>query len=317
MAALALVNLLWAAQYPAYKIASTSMSAATMNFWTLAFGILFLAPFLRRRHNAPRANPAGPWQRSAVQFTLLGVFGIVPPSVMLAWGIARSTASDAAILSLTIPVLMTALGIVMLGERITTLRVASLAMALAGTLIISRSDLSGELFHSRLLAGNVVIFIAGLGSAFYNVYAKVLLERFSEIEVLVGSYAVAAVCCLVTSLIGDTQPFYRVNAFPVAAWLSVAVLGSLTWGVAMMLWMWVLKRIEAGQASVSIYLLSFFGVLLSALTLHEKIGLAQVAGGVLVILATYLTSEYENRRSSRRDAVLAEGLLNRREPTQP
>ena len=69
-----------------------------------------------------------------------------------------------------------------------------------------------------------------------------------------------------------------------------------TWGIAMVLWMWVLKRLEAGQISVSIYLLSIFGVLLSAVTLHERIGVIQIAGGLLVVIATWLTSEYENRR---------------------
>ena len=44
-------------------------------------------------------------------YVLLGVLGIIPPSVLLSWGIAHSSASNAAILSLTIPVLMTLLGV--------------------------------------------------------------------------------------------------------------------------------------------------------------------------------------------------------------
>jgi len=297
MAVLVLVNLLWAAQYPAYKIASRHMSAATINFWTLTAGIVLLLPFSLTGRGRPDAcTPKAPWKRTIAQFTILGVFGMVPPSLMLAWGIDHSTASNAAILSLTIPVLMTLLGVIMLGERLTFLRVASLGMALAGTLVISWSDLSGDLLRSRLLLGNIAILLAGLGSAFYNTYGKVLLERFSEIEVLIGGYAVGAACCLVASIAGDSVPFYRVTAFPMEAWLSIAVLGMFTWGIAMVLWMWVLKRLEAGQISVSIYLLSIFGVLLSAVTLHERIGVIQIAGGLLVVVATWLTSEYENRK---------------------
>ena len=70
----------------------------------------------------------------------------------------------------------------------------------------------------------------------------------------------------------------------------------------MVLWMWVLKRLEVSQISVSIYLLSLFGVLLSAITLHERLTLPQLAGGVMVFLATFLTSEYEARRISRQAA---------------
>ncbi len=294
MATLALVNLLWAAQYPAYKIASESMSAAALNFWTLAAGMVLLAPFSLRSY--PHAVAPQAASKTVAQFVLLGVFGILPPSLMLAWGIDHSTASNAAILSLTIPVLMTMLGVVMLGERLTLLRVASLALALAGTLVISWADVTGDLVRSRLLLGNAAILLAGLGSAFYNVYGKILLQRFTEIRVLIGGYAVGAGCCLVFSLAGDSVPLYRVSAFPMKVWISIAVLGLFTWGIAMVLWMWVLKRLEASQASVSIYLLSIFGVLLSAMTLHEKIGVIQVAGGLMVVFATWLTSEYEARR---------------------
>jgi len=299
MAVLVLVNLLWAAQYPAYKVASSRLSAAAMNFWVLSAAVIMLLPFSASgwRRGAWRGSIS--WKNVVLPFVRLGVFGIIPPSVLLAWGIGRSTASNAAILSLTIPVLMTLLGVLMLGERLTWLRGASLLMALGGTLIISWSDLSHDLIRTRLLAGNAVILLAGMGSAFYNTYGKVLLERFREVDVLIGSYTVGALSCLLISLAFDPVPFYRVGGVGTQVWLSVGVLGAFTWGLAMVLWMWVLKRLQASQASVSIYLLSVFGVLLSAIALHERLGLAETGGGVLVIAATWLVSEYENRAAAR------------------
>lgn len=298
MAILILVNLMWAAQYPAYKIASGRLSAAAMNFWVLLAAVIILLPFSARRWRRGWWQRAVPWKRVVLPFLLMGVCGIIPPSVLLAWGIGRSTASNAAILSLTIPVLMTLLGVVMLGEKLTWLRSTSLLAALAGTLVISWSDLGHDLVRTRLLAGNAVILVAGLGSAFYNAYGKTLLERFREVDVLIGSYIVAASCCLLISSIFDAVPFYHVAGVGVRAWISLGILGAFTWGIAMVLWMWVLKRLEAGQASVSIYLLSVFGVALSAMTLHERLGLTQIGGGVLVVVATWLTSEYENRRGA-------------------
>ena len=80
------------------------------------------------------------------EYLLLGIFGIVPPSVMLSWGIGHSSASNAAILSLTIPVLMTGLGVLMLGEKLSLIRVFSLLLGLVGTLLVSTSDLSQASF---------------------------------------------------------------------------------------------------------------------------------------------------------------------------
>ncbi|HEX8984180.1 MAG TPA: DMT family transporter [Bryobacteraceae bacterium] len=294
LGALVLVNLMWAAQYPAYKIASDYMSPATLNFWSLLFSILLLLPFLLLRKQGGLAVRLD--RRSVLDFVLLGVFGILPPSLLLSWGIARSTASNAAIIQLTIPVLMVLLAIVLLGERVTVLRLASLVAALAGTILTSRPDMTGSVVSTSVLAGNIVILFSGLGSAFYNTYCKKVLGRFGELRVLINTYLVGCAACGVISAATDSRPFYQFGGYPASVWLSIGVLGALTWGLAMVLWMWVLKRLEAVQVSVSIYLLSIFGVLLSAVTLGERVRLPQILGGLMVFAATFVTSEYESRR---------------------
>lgn len=298
------VNLLWAAQYPAYKIASDSMGVATLNFWALLLSSALLAPFaLRQRSHLPRG--ARIWLR----FAILALLGIVPPSVLLAWGVAHSTGANAAILSMTIPVLMSVMAVFLLKERLTVIRIVSLLLALAGTILISHSDIQGSSFRRDLLIGNAVIFLAGAGSAFYNAYSKKLLETFSEVEVLLYGYLISVVACAMIALATGEHAFYDVRAFPLSAWIAVACLGGLSWGLAMVLWMWVLKRIEVSQASVSIYMLSIFGVLLSAVMLHEHLGLMQVVGGVIVVTATVLATEFDHRTNERRKKMLLDEVI--------
>jgi drug/metabolite transporter (DMT)-like permease len=299
LAALALVNLMWAGQYAAYKIASDHIDVVALNFWTFLIAALLLTPFwLRQRSRGVYAGRSRSG-RNVLQFTLLAVLGLLPPSVLLAWGIAHSSASNAAILSLTIPVLMVLMSWLLLKERLTALRLVSLALALAGTVLISRSDLVGGSFSLALLTGNLVILVGGAGSAFYNVFSKRLLEQFSELEVLLYGYVAAILCCAVLSAVYDPRPFYHAASYPPAAWGALFVLGGLSWGLAMVLWMWVLKRLAVSQISVSIYLLPVFGVIITAVTLHERLTLLHLVGGVCVIAATFLTSEYEAWRLKR------------------
>ncbi len=294
---LVLVNFLWAAQYPAYKIASESMSPVVMGFWTLLLATLLLVPFLWRESRLASTGVRGITSRKAIlQYAVLAIGGILPPSVMMPWGIARSTASNAAILSLTIPVLMTGLAVAMLGERLTRLRMLGLCLALGGTVALSWSDFSADIVATHLLAGNIVIFVAGLGSAFFNVYSKALLERFTELEVLVYSYVAGTLVCGSIASLTSNRSLFDFNGYSQDTWTAVLVLGTVSWGGAMVLWMWVLKRLAASQVSVSVYLLSVFGVILSAVTLGERPGPAQIAGGLLVFAATYLVSDYETGR---------------------
>ena len=67
LALLGLVNLLWAAQYPAYKVASDHLGVATLNLWTFFFATLCLLPFL-----AQRTKVAGPSRRRLVTNTIFG-----------------------------------------------------------------------------------------------------------------------------------------------------------------------------------------------------------------------------------------------------
>ena len=294
-AALILVNLLWAAQYPAYKIAGNGMESATLNFWTLLLAAFLLIPlWLREKQKRKHVRNALGW-KALREYLLLGVLGIVPPSVMLSWGITHSSASNAAILSLTIPVLMIGLGVLMLGEKLTLIRVFSLLLGLVGTLLVSTSDLSHASFSRRLLLGNFVILIAGLGSAFYNTYSKDLLSHYSELEVLVFSYAVGGGACAIISAGFETGPFCRIAGYSGRTWLAVAILGILSWGIAMVLWMWVLNRLEVGQVSTSIYLLPLFGLILSVLTVHDHITLPQILG---TVAGTATLTLFDGRRSA-------------------
>lgn len=100
----------------------------------LVLALLLLVPLrLREKRGNQNGSAVSRW-RTLYEYLLLGVLGIVPPSVMLAWGISHSSASNAAILSLTIPILMTVFGVVMLGENLTLIRIFSLALGLMGRL---------------------------------------------------------------------------------------------------------------------------------------------------------------------------------------
>lgn len=298
VATLILVNLLWATQYPAYAIAGAAMEPATLNFWTLVASLLLLLPWWVRERGRRAPGPGRDRRRRVLAYLILGVLGIIPPSVLLAWGIAHSSAANAAILSLTIPVLMTLLGVAMLGERLTATRLVCLALGLAGTLLISTGDLANASFGRSVLAGNLVILIGGLGSAFYNTYSKELLADDSELDVLIYSYVVAAVACAAISAGVEHKPFFDVTGYAPSTWWAVLSLGLLPWGLAMVLWMWVLNRLEVGQVSASIYLLPFFGLVLSVITVHDRMSVHQSFGGALVLVGTIVLTVYENRQQA-------------------
>ena len=68
----------------------------------------------------------------------------------------------------------------------------------------------------------------------------------------------------------------------------------------MVLWMWVLNRLEVGQISTSIYLLPLFGLILSVVTVHDHITLSQILGGALTVAGTAALTLFENSGTEQR-----------------
>jgi drug/metabolite transporter (DMT)-like permease len=67
----------------------------------------------------------------------------------------------------------------------------------------------------------------------------------------------------------------------------------------MLLYFWVIERIDVTQASLSLYLLPMFGVLLSTVVVRERITPQLMFGGLLVFAGTLLVTVYEERKRMR------------------
>ncbi len=306
---LVLCNTMWAAQYAAYKTASDKMGPITVSTWTFLIAAITLLPFLiRERRNSPASAPSDSgvnasersvqrslWNiRNGGEFIPLGILGLIPASAFLAWGTDRSTASNAALIYLTIPIITALLASVMIHEKMTPVRWASLVIALAGVLILSDFDWRHlGLASSKYAFANFLILLACTSSSFYNVYSKKLLRRFTPLEVLIYGYLLAVIAS-VPLLIG-VEPFSLadVQRYGAATWISLLVLSILSWGLAMVLWMYLLKRLDVSQASVSVYLLPFLGVLISSVALKERITPTMMLGGAVTLAGTILVTSTE------------------------
>ena len=305
---LVLVNTMWAGMYAAYKVVMEKMGPVTVSAWTFLIAGFVLLPFLfwERRHpigslsqGSASAVPSSADRSllsagNALGFLVVGVLGLIPASAFLAWGVDRSTASNAALIYLTVPIITALLASVMLTERMTLVRWGSLFAALTGVLILSDFDWHHlQLGNSKYLFGNLLVLLACASSAFYNVSCKGLLRRFRPVEVLVYTYAVAFVVSLPILHWAEPLSLHGIRAYRPITWLALVVLSVFVWGLAMVLWLFLLKRLDVSQASVSVYLLPFLGVVISAVTLHERITPTMLIGGAITLAGTILITGLE------------------------
>jgi drug/metabolite transporter (DMT)-like permease len=212
----------------------------------------------------------------------------------MTWGISKSLASNGAILNLLIPVISAVLASLMLKERLTLLRTASLAIGLVGVAFLSIGDIRQASFGSmKFLTGNLLIFGGCFGSSFYNVYCKGLMQKFQEVEILIYSYITASVFSI--PLFIWIEPFHlrSLSSFDGKSIAAFLFLAFFMYGASMLLFFKALQHLDVTTASTSLYLVPVFGVLLAASLLGERLSVAALVGAAIVLISTILVVRYD------------------------
>jgi len=306
---LLICNLIWASQFVMVKLVQRQIGPVFATFFPMTLATLMLIPIVRRerqRENLGRGPSRVP-ESDVLQFILIGVFGQVVAQLFITWGVRWSLASNAALLMLALPVSTAVMAYFVLGERMTPIRWLSFALAIAGVLECSGIDWRELNFTSgRFLAGNLLIFLSVNGSAFYNVYSKKLLGRYSPLRVLLYSYYAVFVFMLPIVLYVEPQGFRELPQFALPVWLGLIILAVFQYFLSMVIFLHVLARLDATQAGLSNYLIPFFGVLIAAVVLGERLSRFMVLGGVLVLGSTLLITVYEERRRAPASSRAAE-----------
>jgi drug/metabolite transporter (DMT)-like permease len=278
-------NLMWALQFTCIKLVQDQVGALFTVWGPMTLATLLLYPLIRRERTG-RSKPRP--KSDILVYALLALLGVFPGQVLVTWGTRMSTASDAAIIMLAIPPCTAFFAFLFLRERMTAVRWVSFVVALGGVVLCSQTDLHKMNFGSTYMAGNLLILSGALGSSFYNSYGKKMLERYSPMEMLFYTYVAMFVIMLPLVLAQERSALANVARFTASTWTGLILLTVIHNFLSMVLFLKALQQVDATQAALSNYLITFFGVPIAALWLGEKLGAAALIGGTLVLLSTLL-----------------------------
>ena len=290
---MALASLMWSAQGTAVKLLDRHLGPIAITFLPFYITTLLFVPLLMKmRRESPEARHLT--SRDWGQFIIAGVAGQVLAQLGMTWGVSKSLASNGAILNLLIPVMSAVLASLLLKERLTMLRIMSLLIGLAGVALMSVSDLKQSSFgEMRFLVGNCLILCGCLGSSFYNVYCKGLMQRFTEIEILIFSYITASLASIPLLIWVEPFSLRSFRSFDWQSWAAFAFLALFMYGASMLLFFKALQHLDVTTASTSLYLVPVFGVLIAVLLLGEHLNGAELIGAGIVLLSTLLVMKYD------------------------
>ncbi|MEP7374677.1 MAG: DMT family transporter [Chitinophagaceae bacterium] len=293
-AALFACNLMWSLQFTCIKLVQDQIGAFSTVFIPMLIATAFMLPFV---YKTVRANKKRKVSDLKI-FAVLALLGQFPAQVFITIGTQQSTATNAAIINLSLPVVSALLAVVFLKEKMSRLRWLSFIIAIAGVILCSLKDIRGTNFSVQYLIGNLLIFLAVLGSGFYNTMCKRIAGNYTEIEMLFYTYIFMVVLLAPFVWYYEGNVLQHVSSFTGNTWTGLILLTVFHNFLSMILFFMALKNLEAIQVALSNFLITFFGLPIAVLWLHEKLSPLAIIGGILVLVSTIFITIWEYKRSS-------------------
>lgn len=207
---------------------------------------------------------------------------------LLYLALVELSAGVASVLMATAPLFTLVLATLLHMERITARGLVGGTLAVVGIALLSTDSLGGDVPLGYLVAAVAAPLAAG-GSA-------VAAKRFPRTDAVatnaVGMTVGAALLALASVAAGETWAVpEQTDTWLASVWLVVVGSVGLFWCV-----LFVVKRWTASASTFVLPLMPIVAVALGALFLDERIGVEELAGGVLVVGGAYVGALRRDRR---------------------
>jgi drug/metabolite transporter (DMT)-like permease len=215
---------------------------------------------------------------------VLSLLAIPVNQFFFLYGIRFTTAANAALLYATTPALVLLLSRILLGERLTRGKVAGVALAFAGVLVVILER--GPNASMEYVYGNVIIFLAVIAWSSYTVYGKRLIAHYGPIGASSVTLIVGTVLFIPVGIIPALA--FPYEALSAANWLQILYLGIVTSVLAYVLWYYALSRAEAGKVALFTNLQPILTTVLAVLLLGQSLTVMFVLGGMITLSGVIL-----------------------------
>lgn len=293
-AALLAATLFWGLSFIGTKIALETLTPYSLMLIRFSTASVLFLIFLKsvRLPVIPR--------KDHVTLMVTALFQPVAYFICETLGVNHTTASEAAIIAATIPLVIPVLSFLFIGERLRPASGIGLALSFAGIVLLVMGengfalDLTGHLLGDALMGGAV------LAASAYMILARELGRRYpagviTALQMVYGTVFLVPFCWF--RMAGTPWPEFGFRTVGAVAFLvCFATIG------AFFCYNYALTHISASRASVFINGVPVVTVVAGWLVLGERFTPVQAAGGAMVVASVYLVNWLESRTVRRRPA---------------
>jgi drug/metabolite transporter (DMT)-like permease len=276
-AAFAAMSLIWGVPYLFIKVAvDDGVSPSFLSFARVAIAAVVLLALAGRTVRSVRGH--WPWVAA------YAVAEIALPFPLIAAGEQRVSSSLAAILIACVPLLVAVLAIRFdAAERATGVRLLGLLIGLGGVVALVGIDVAGK---PRELVGTGLIVLAAAGYAVGPMILKRKLGGLDPRASMGGALLIAAVLLAIPAAVSAPTAMPSGDAL-----LAIVVLGLVCTALAFVVFNFLILEVGPGRALVITYINPVVAVALGVAILDEHPGAGAVAGLLLILAGSWLSTD--------------------------
>lgn len=228
------------------------------------------------------------------ELAVLGFLGVFANQLLFILGLARTSATNAAILMPSIPV-FTVLAAAALGvDRLSPRRATGVAIAVAGALVLL--DPTGFFLSAGTALGDLLILLNCLAYAVYLVLQRPLLRRLPPLTVIAWAFVFGGAGVLLVA--APSLAGISLAATPPGAWVGLAYIVLIPTAVNYALNTWAIRRSSPALAATFTTLQPVVAALLGMFFLAERVGPRQLLGFALIVTGLAVLATHRQHPST-------------------
>lgn len=282
--ALLIAHLIWGVNFVVAKITLEEFPPMSLAFLRFSLASLFLAPFFFAQSKKIKIK-----KEDLPKLIAQGILIVTLNITFFFEGIKRTTATDASVLILTVPILSVLLGWWFLKEKIYLVNLLGIALGFIGSAVIVGLPqiFTGNLSTERLI-GNVLIILTSISWVVGAVIAKPLLAKYSSLVVTAIAFMVGTITFFIPAALEYIHNPSWVNQVSILGILGVVYMTLLSSISAYFLFEWGLSKTSVYIADLFHYIEPFIAAGLAVSILGEKISQSFLLGGILIAVGAFL-----------------------------
>lgn len=269
----------WSFNFIIAKIALRYIDAYTLTSFRIVLSGIFMLPICFARPWRSRLNWKDVWI-----FAVLGFWGVVVNRGLFIVGLDYTTAGHSALIVGSGPIMVLVLARVYKLEKITRLKIASMAICFAGVaVLVAGEELHG---HAGTWVGDLIALGGTIGFAVYAVLAKKVAKQYDTISMNTFCNLAGAIFVLPMGI----REAVKLNWAAVGpiGWAGLAFTVFVSSIGAYLIFFWALSHMPASRLAIFTYLDTPLATLLAVVLLGEKVTGALIVGGGMILLGVYL-----------------------------